>query len=198
MQKVSKELLAAYQSKAVSYPTIDISNVQTWSLSSPESLLKLVRLREIMLLNELNKNMTTKLGRGEALFDVWMKQESDLIQGLARAFGERICLESIMSAIANESTASVKQVLSKLARLFAHSLINENLGWYLSTALVSIETGKQVPALQRQLVKELSPYSMDLIEALGVKPWMVFAPIANDWKAYNADDNRGELIKPRL
>jgi hypothetical protein len=36
--------------------------------------------------------MKTKMGRGEKLFDVWMKQESDAIQALARAYGESMSM----------------------------------------------------------------------------------------------------------
>ena len=43
--------------------------------------------------------MTTKLNAGAALFDVWMRQESDNIQALANAHGGRIVLEQTLIAI---------------------------------------------------------------------------------------------------
>ena len=108
MQKVSKELLAAYQSKKVTYPTIDAANACSWPIKEMDTLMKLIYLREIILLNELGKNMKTKLGRGEALFDVWMKEESDLIQATAKAFGHRVCTESTLSAISHAETKGIK------------------------------------------------------------------------------------------
>jgi acyl-CoA oxidase len=198
MQKVAKELLAAYQAKKVTYPVIDVSSATSWDIKSIDTLLKLVRLREIYLLKELDKNMRTKLGSGKGLFDVWMKEESDLIQAMAKAFGERICLESFLFACANESTISVKAVMSKIAHLFAHTLVSDNLAWFMTVGLVSVETGKHVMPIQHHLIKELLPQAMDIIQGLGVKPWMVFAPIAGNWEKYNESDNRGELIKSRL
>lgn len=108
MQKVAKELLAAYQSKKISYPTIDIAAAASWSITEIDTLMKLIRLREILLLNELGKNMKTKLSKGSTIFDVWMKEESDLIQATAKAFGHRICMESILSAIAKEDSRGIK------------------------------------------------------------------------------------------
>jgi acyl-CoA oxidase len=108
MQKVAKELLAAYQSKKISYPSIDSASAASWSIKEMDTLMKLIRLREIMLLNELGKNMNTKLSKGATIFDVWMKEESDLIQATSRAFGHRICLESILSSISKEDGEGIK------------------------------------------------------------------------------------------
>jgi acyl-CoA oxidase len=82
--------------------------------------------------------------------------------------------------------------------LFGISLLNDNLGWFITKKLVSVETAQFIPDIQKEIIKELAPESMQLIEGLGVKPWMIFAPIAKDWAKYNEDDNKGELIKARL
>jgi hypothetical protein len=37
--------------------------------------------------------MKRKIESGAKLWTVWMKEESDTIQQLAMAFGERVCLE---------------------------------------------------------------------------------------------------------
>lgn len=199
MQKVTKELLTAYETKKVSYAPIDASGAQGWSVTLPSTLLSLVKLREIRLLDELSANMKSKLGPGKkSLFDVWMKEESDLIQGTAKAYGERICLESILAATAAEKDEGVKAALGKVTHLFAHTLVTENLAWFMSQGLVSVASGHVMPELQRALVKDLLPYAMDLVQALGVKPWMVYAPIAKDWAKYNEADNRGELVQARL
>ncbi len=88
--------------------------------------------------------------------------------------------------------------MSKVAQLFAYSLIIDDLSWYLTHGLISLETGKQLPDIYRALIKGLVPQSTHLVDALGVKPWLVFAPIGNDWAKYNVDDNRGELVRSRL
>ena len=88
--------------------------------------------------------------------------------------------------------------MKKIAHLFAHSLVHDNLAWYLTQQLISIENGKLVQSYQRVLVDQLAPQAMDVVLGLGLKPWMVFAPIAKDWAKYNESDNRGELVQAKL
>lgn len=53
MQKVSKELLAAIQAKKVVYPKIDSAGILDWDVTKIETLVKLVKLREIHLAKEV-------------------------------------------------------------------------------------------------------------------------------------------------
>jgi hypothetical protein len=110
MQKVAKELLAAVESKQITYPVIDVLTASAWPINDMDTLIKLVRLREILLLNQLGKNMKTKLGKGATIFDVWMKEESDLIQATSKAYGYRVCLEGILSVIAKEDDKGITYV----------------------------------------------------------------------------------------
>lgn len=106
MQKVTKELLAAYGAGKVKYAPFDASKVK--DVTQAESLIALVHGREILLLNQLAKTMQSKMSQGQTLFDVWMKQESDLIQAVAKAYGERICVEAILNATIEEKDAPLK------------------------------------------------------------------------------------------
>lgn len=93
MQKVSKEYVEDFAKGVVTPPAltetpevlkkkIDIFNIET--------LLNLIKLRESLLLKLLTKKTVTKKNE---IFEVWMLNESDLIQDLAKTYGERICLE---------------------------------------------------------------------------------------------------------
>ncbi|KAJ3050285.1 hypothetical protein HK097_008754 [Rhizophlyctis rosea] len=197
MQKVTKELLAAYEKGQVTYPNIDYSSSRTWDITKSSTLINLIKVREIKLLQTLGKNMQTKLKGGKNLFDVWMREESDGIQGVARAYGERICLEKTLEAAESCGDAGVKNILTRLAHLFAHSLVVSDL-FFVTQELISPATARQAIAIQQALVKDLVPDAMRVAEGLGVKEWMIFAPIAKDWVSYNKDDNRGELIRSRL
>ena len=199
MQKVSKELLAAVNAKKVVYPKLDTTNSTSWDVSQVETLVKLVKAKEIALVNELNQAMKTKVGKeGKTIFQVWMKEESDLIQATSKAYGESICLDQTLLAVKNEQDAGVRDALSRVAHLFAHTLVSQDLAWYLANQLITPQSGKQIVSLQRQLIAELKPYVSDLVVSLGVKPWMTFAPIAADWAEYNRTDNKGELVVSRL
>jgi acyl-CoA oxidase len=100
MQKVSKELLAGVNSGSVKLPVVpDANNAQSWDISNLNNQLKLFRLREQLLVKELGTNMNKKTSSGISIFEAWMKQESDLVQTLARAHGDRIVLEQVIISI---------------------------------------------------------------------------------------------------
>lgn len=46
----------------------------------------------------------------------------------------------------------------------------------------------------RDLCHELAPLSSRLIDAFGIPAHVLAAPLAGDWEAYNAADNRGEVL----
>jgi acyl-CoA oxidase len=56
--------------------------------------------------------LKSKTGGGAKLFDVWMKQESDLIQATSKAYGERICMEQCLSEAEKASDRSLKYVVT--------------------------------------------------------------------------------------
>lgn len=46
----------------------------------------------------------------------------------------------------------------------------------------------------RALCHELAPYSSRLVDAFGIPDHILAAPLAADWEAFNASDNRGEVL----
>ncbi|CAG8643735.1 8837_t:CDS:2, partial [Paraglomus occultum] len=202
MQKVSKELLADVKSGLVKLPDVpDAAAALTWDLSKLENLMKLFILRERGLLQELDNNMSTKMNAGAALFDVWMRQESDIIQALAKAHGGRIVLEQTLIAI-NKLQGRSRELLHQLACLYALTQIEANLSWYMVNDLITKDSARDVPPLIRTVVATLAPHSIALVDALGVDPRVLYAPIANvnsssTWEKFNERDNKGELTELR-
>jgi hypothetical protein len=66
---------------------------------------------------------------------------------------------------------------------------------FINLKLLSADQIAKIQEIQKARIGELSGHSMDLVNALDVKPWMVYAPIASDWVAYNKENNHGELIR---
>jgi len=193
MQKVTKELLAAIQAGHITYPQI---KKRDYNVHAAADMIELVRLREIVLINDLQKTMKTKLSGGAHLFQVWMMEESDLIQAVSKAYGERICLEQM--ALVEESDAQVKNVIEKLTSLFAYGLVAQDLTFFLKKSILAPAQGQSVLDNHTRLIKEFVPYIPDTIKSLGIAEHMIFAPIAKDWKEYNAGDNRGEVYGSKL
>ncbi|CAG8493091.1 15642_t:CDS:10 [Funneliformis mosseae] len=195
MQKVSKELLADLQSGSAKLPVVPgASNALSWDITNLDNQLGLFRLREQFLVNELRSNMSKKTSSGVSIFEAWMKQESDTIQALAKAHGDRIVLEQVIASI-QKLSGNVSKILTTVAHIYALTQIDANLAWYMTNNLISIPTAATVQPLLREIIKEVSPYSMQLVDALGVDPRVLYAPIANDWAKYNETDNQGELVK---
>lgn len=199
MQKVAKELLASVQKGKTQLPLVsDAQNAQEWDLEDINNLLKLFQLQEIAYVKQLAGTMKEKMSKGQSLFDVWMKQESDTIQTLSKAHGERICLEQVMEQIRLSDDKGIKQILTQLAILFALSLIEERLSWYLTTGLISLQKGKLVPQLVRKYCALLAPQSLNLVDSFDIPEHLIQAPIAHNWAKYNETDNKGELLHARL
>jgi len=183
MQKVAKERLAIFKPSAITAPT-------NQSFQSPEFLNFLLKKREDMLFTELGKNMM-KAGK-EKLFETWMLENSDLVQLAARSFGERLVSDQTQKAIQN-ADPSLKEILGQLYNLYAVTVINRNLAWFLTNGLLTIEQGKEISFLSDELCKQVAPQSMALCDAFGLTDEMISAPIALDWIQYNEYDNQGEL-----
>jgi len=196
MQKVAKELLAGVQARRIVLPVVkDVANVLKWDLHKIESLLALLALREQLLLKELATTLEKKTKKGgEKLFDVWMKQESDLIQATARAHGERICMEQFVEQV-HKFKGRTAALLTVLCRAYGLICIENALAWYLTSQLISLENGKNVPIFIRKICTDLAPAALDIVDALGVPQRLCFAPIAGDWDTYNKVDNRGEFYE---
>ena len=190
MQKVTKELLGAVQKGMVQLPNIDTSNIANWDFTCPHSLLKFFQLRENHLIQNLGESLSEGMAKGKSLFEIWMKEQSDVIQACAKAYGERIILEQFMANI-QRADSSLKPILTKLCQLYALWIIEQDLAFFLIAGFVSSTTAIKISQLVHQLIKEIAPYALDLVNSFGI---VTYAPIANDWVKYNQTDNQGELV----
>lgn len=122
-----------------------------------------------------------------------MKQESDLVQAAAAAFGERVTLEQ--SAL-NVERGGAAAKLRPLAELYGLTVVERDLAWFLAEGVLTPQQGRAVVAAARELCRDLSAQMLTLVEAFGIPEHLVAAPIAGDWETYNKTDNRGELAGP--
>ncbi|KAK9845389.1 hypothetical protein WJX81_005334 [Elliptochloris bilobata] len=197
MQKVAKEYLSRLRDPAVR------ARLQAGSAAGPlplgeGSLRDLSALAEVFLAREgrLLGALATKMAGaqgGPAVFEVWMKQQSDLVQATAQAYAEREVLEACIRQV-REGPSSVAGVLARVTALYALRRLELDAGWLLSEGLLALPLGRAIPAEIRALCGELAPSSQKLVEAFGIPDHLVAAPIATNWEAYNAVDNRGELL----
>ncbi|CAJ0643447.1 2114_t:CDS:2 [Entrophospora sp. SA101] len=195
---MQKELLADVNSGKYKLPVVsDFKNSKSWDLNNLENQLKLLRLREQILVKQLDDNMAKGLSTGSSIFEVWMLNQSDLVQSVAKAHGHRIAMEQALLAIDDKrlhQTNGTKILLKNITTLFGLNLLAANMSWYLTSELISIEKAKLLDELITASIKVLSPYSLDIVNSLGADERILFAPIANNWESYNITDNKGELV----
>lgn len=197
MQKVSKELLTAVQKGE--YKPTKINNVQsasTWKYGELDTLLKLFALRENEFLLQLGTRMQTRMAEGANLFDVWMYEESDLIQALAVAHGEHIILQQCVKAV-NSSDTAIRPVLTTIFRLWAISSIDQSASFYLTKGYITNEVWNTHLKMMADLTRQLAAVASEVVQSFGLPDSLLQAPIAHDWVEYNKTDNRGE-IRARL
>jgi len=151
----------------------------------------LFAVREGLLLSRLIQRM--KHIPANSVFEVWMQQESDLVQATAFAYIEREVLEASY-AMAESCSRSLSQVMQVVISLFALKAIEDDLGWYLSEEILSPFVGRLVRESVQKLCKRMAPMSHALIESFGIPDHMVAAPIDKNWEAFNEIDNRGEIL----
>ncbi|KAJ3319820.1 acyl-Coenzyme A oxidase [Boothiomyces sp. JEL0866] len=195
MQKVAKELLADLNMGKISYPEIELKE---YDPSKFDSLVELMQLKENLLINDLNTVLGEKMAQGKHLFDVWMYQESDLIQATSKAYGERICVEQMIISMSSEEDIPTKQVIQKICHLFMLDSIRQDLPFFLVRKIFTAEKGKVLIDQYLENIRGFMPYVPDTLKALDIKEHLMFAPIAHDWADFNKSDNRGETIRSRL
>ncbi|KAK7065415.1 acyl-Coenzyme A oxidase [Halocaridina rubra] len=183
MQKVAKERLAAFK-------PLKVNEQLPADPSSIEYLHDLMNRRENVLFKMLGKKL---MAAGKAgLFDTWMMQESDLVQGSAKAFGERLVSEQF-SEVISKCESSLKPVLTLMHHLYLIDIVENNMPVFISNGLISSETAAQIGNMSRNLCRALAPEALALSDAFAISDAMLSAPIGLNWVDYNIGDNQGEL-----
>ena len=206
MQKVAKELLTKASKATILKNTVMgrlpgvarrvVDGTVSGDLRDLDFLLRLFRVREEQRLSELAMRLQAGKKAGTPLFETWMLQESDLVQGVAASFGERVTLQKCIETIEG-ADPSLRPVLTLLCQLYAIDSIESDLSWFVIEGVLAVKFAKGVPELSRTLCREVAPNALALCEAFGIEEHMRHAPIAGDWVGYNGFDNLGELL-PRL
>jgi len=195
MTKVAKEAMAMMQKGNFTYPKVKKVTFpvnDTASLDLDEFLTMFVK-REQKRFRELGESMQKKMGDGEKLFDVWMKQESDRVQNASRAYGERVILEQSIKQV-KKMTGANKEVLRDIVRLYALRRMEVDVSFFLTRKFLTLAAGQSLSEELNRVCKVLAPHSLAIIAGFGIPEHVIQAPIALDWVKYNEADNKGELV----
>merc|ERR1711963_140584 len=187
MQKVAKERLAQLMKSRTKMPEAPANK----DLSNQEFLLYLLSTRELKQYWELGEKMV-KAGK-DGTFNTWMLEESDLIQGAARAYGDNL-IATRFATVLTECDPELKPMLEKIFTLYALTTIERNLSWFILSNTLTTVQGQNVKDLAGQMCAELGSQALAICDSFAITDTMLSAPIALDWVQYNTYDNQGELM----
>merc|ERR1712038_1748249 len=191
MQKVAKEHLGIMAKKGFKNPMVYPDNEQ---FTNNDYLMWILNQREVTLFGTLGKKMAAA-GK-EGMFNTWMMEESDVIQGAARSFGDRLIAERFAHTL-ETCDAGLKPILEKLFTLYMVSTIEQNLGNLLILGIIKPDQIASLKETAIQLCQELGPHSLSLCDAFAITDTMLSAPIALNWVQYNTYDNQGEVMSQK-
>ncbi|MBI2603675.1 MAG: acyl-CoA dehydrogenase family protein [Deltaproteobacteria bacterium] len=196
MQKVAKELLSGISSvDLLRMKSKQYIGFKASKLTKTEEVLRLLHKREDILKAHLALKMQ-KASRGgkEEGFRVWMMEESETVQGLAKAYGEHFALQSFLNIL---QEGGDDPVLAKLAQLFAFQCLEDNLTLFWEQGLITRSLAKSVHMQVSKLSAELVPYVSYLLDGFNIPEYLIHAPIARDFIVFNQcqNDNQGETYQ---
>lgn len=138
-------------------------------------------------------DIVRKVGAAD-VFDAWMYHESDAVQGLTQAFGEREVLDACMRVL-DSTQGPLKAVLEEIVQLYALKKLEDDLAWFICEGILSPTVASGVPDKVRELCARVSRDWETVIAAFDIPQSIARAPIAGDWAGYNAVDNQGEVLR---
>lgn len=144
-----------------------------------ETQIDLVRFRENLLIQELQGQTQTKVQNGGNIYEIWMRQDNELVQNLAKSFGERIVVEFALERISRQAKSQgVQKLLRLYLQLHLNSLILKDLGWYIMNELVSLEGAKALFENQKVLIDKIHPHALETVNSFGIPEHLITAPMA--------------------
>ncbi|HJE52051.1 MAG TPA: hypothetical protein K8V15_08775, partial [Tessaracoccus flavescens] len=92
----------------------------------------------------------------------------------AKAHNDRVILEAFIEGIEECEDDYVKALLVQVCDLYALATIEENRAWYMEHEAFDPRRSKAITAAVDELLVELRPRSVELVEGLGVpEEWTV-------------------------
>ena len=169
------------------------------SSSNPHAkTLELLAAREQWLKCELAGRLYESKKAGTPLFDAWMLQESDNVQALATAYGQRIVVEQFDLAIETAAKApgalawTNVALLRDMRQLYALNVVLEDAAFFLAHGFMSPGDVEGAQRHVRELCASLGAEALTLTAGFGIDDAAHHAPIAHDFVKYFDEFNFGE------
>mmetsp|Transcript_1855 Transcript_1855/g.3973 ORF Transcript_1855/g.3973 Transcript_1855/m.3973 type:complete len:250 (-) Transcript_1855:29-778(-) len=195
MLKVATETLKAHSKKKLNIPELKLCpKTQIPALTDYESLdilLELFKAREHLALQELTANYELGTKQGKTVFQVQMLEESDRIQMLARAYGERVVLEQVLESISKHLKFS--GLLNMIGHLYALDSIKHDLSWFMIRGLITPVGAENIVSRWEAATGLLKPHVWNIVESFQLPETIVDVPAVRGLEAYYGEQLRAKL-----
>ncbi|MBP2436408.1 acyl-CoA dehydrogenase [Microbacterium amylolyticum] len=138
-------------------------------------------------------NQARKLDPVEAQ-KVFNDNQVELIEA-ARAHGELLQWESFTDALDEIEDEGTRAVLTWVRDLFGLTMIEKHLSWHLINGRLSTQRAASVSRYIDRLCERLRPHAQDLVDAFGLAPEHVRAPIASGAEKVRQDEARAHYAE---
>ena len=133
--------------------------------------------RERTILASAAKRLKKLIESGLEAYDAFNVVQHQMID-VAQAYLDRVVLEQFQLAITTVEEREAKNILTKLAQLYALSQIEKNKSWYLEDGYMEAVKTKAVRKMVNQLCWDIRPSAVALVDAFAIPDSCLAAPIA--------------------
>lgn len=115
-------------------------------------------------------------------------ENQDLLISAARDHGQLLRWEAFTAALTKVEDPTTAEVLTWLRDVFALSLIEDDLGWFLAHGRLSMQRARTLPGYLNRLLDRLRPHAQDLVDAFGYTQEHLRAEISTGIEATRQDE----------
>ncbi|PRA13931.1 acyl-CoA dehydrogenase [Arthrobacter sp. MYb211] len=124
-------------------------------------------------------------------------ENQELLIAAARAHGELLRWEAFTAALEKISDEPIREVLTWLRDVFALSVIEDDLGWFLGHGRLSMQRARTLPGYINRLLARLRPHAQELVDAFGYTQEHLRAEISSGIEAERQDEAMAYFAKLR-
>ncbi|PRA01051.1 acyl-CoA dehydrogenase [Arthrobacter sp. MYb224] len=124
-------------------------------------------------------------------------ENQELLIAAARAHGELLRWEAFTAALEKISDEPTREVLTWLRDVFALSVIEDDLGWFLGHGRLSMQRARTLPGYINRLLARLRPHAQELVDAFGYTQEHLRAEISSGIEAERQDEAMAYFAKLR-
>ncbi|PHI20253.1 acyl-CoA oxidase [Lewinellaceae bacterium SD302] len=154
-----------------------IRQTERHQIETPDFYRNALRYRHRRLTSTLAQRFRSYLKEGMSAYEAGLKCQTHMMAA-AQAYVERFTLGRFMDAVEKLEAGGEKDILQKLAGLYALHTIEEHSGWFQQQEYISGNKSKAISRVVDKLCGELRPEAGGLVAAFGIPDELLGAPIA--------------------